>query len=338
MRDFDYKLIAKQVIDEEIIGLLNTIYEYKGKHDFLIDNYSEKIETYIESAKILYFNSLIKGWSPRGIIEWVNGRHLSVDEEVYAELWVGLRLALKGKDLTCLKVERFSEIFSYKETFLGFNNLFRNDKNFSCYVGEEYVTYSYVPVEKKFKNDYLNKTENEFKRAFFDEKINPLILVSLYLFDIYHIYPWNDGEILFFVLNFLVSCGFQSVKYASILTLLKEQYASFIKSFECSSVDWETGKNDYKPFVKFLLNLMIELYEEIDMKIIPLCTCSKISKADKVTHSILTYNRDFTKSEIRLLCPDVSESTVENILVRLTEEKKIYQKGSGRGSYYSFER
>ena len=79
-----------------------------------------------------------------------------------------------------------------------------------------------------------------------------------------------------------------------------------------------------------MTNLILKLYERTDDIISQYCQDSNLAKADNIENTIMNLNNIFTKEEIRLNHPYVSESTINRVLLKLRDEKIIKPLGKGR--------
>lgn len=49
-------------------------------------------------------------------------------------------------------------------------------------------------------------------------------------------------------------------KYISIKTIIEKSKVSYYETLWLSSIGWHENKNDYKPFVKFYLGVLVSAY------------------------------------------------------------------------------
>ena len=100
-----------------------------------------------------------------------------------------------------------------------------------------------------------------------------------------------------------------------------------------SSYNWHEGKNDYAPFVTYMLGTILAAYREFENRL-ALVKKKGCSKSDRVREAIRTQFGQITKSEIVARCPDISQMTVQRTLANLLKNGEIKKLGNGRYAAY----
>ena len=100
-----------------------------------------------------------------------------------------------------------------------------------------------------------------------------------------------------------------------------------------SSIGWLAGKNDYKPFVKYMLSILLASYREFNERV-DIWNNKPLSKSDRIAEIIKNKLGTITKTEIKQQCPDIAEITVQRALADLTEKGDIKKIGGGRYTKY----
>lgn len=348
MRTFDYIETAKKITDDETIRLLNEIYELKGKQDYLISKNPMAIEGYKTIAKIQNIISVERIFH--------NTSHL---QKSYYEWALGQKgTLLYGNIKHFIDVENQimldqSKAFSIEE-IIGIANLFhhslfnkasspyrKNNYEMGLAYIDEYssnkdVKISYQPIKSSEVENYLNEIIKNFNDAINETNISPLVLMFIFCLDFIKICPFehkSEFVVSLIILNLLITNGFSSFKYFSFLRTIDENKAEFLISLDKSFEKWDVGENDYSYIVKFMLRMILTSYKNFDQQILPL-NASKLSKSDKVKHTILTYGTAITKAEISIVCPDISFSTIENVLADLCNNGIIWKQDDGRAASY----
>ena len=104
-----------------------------------------------------------------------------------------------------------------------------------------------------------------------------------------------------------------------------------------SSQGWHEEKDDYKPFVKYMLSVLAAAYRELDQRM-SIFTNEKYSKSDAVRDYIKNSYGTVTKTEIMKNCPDISQVTVQRALSELLKNNDIIKIGGGRYTSYAWNR
>ena len=102
---------------------------------------------------------------------------------------------------------------------------------------------------------------------------------------------------------------------------------------QLSSVKWHENENDYEPFVKYMLGIIVAAYRDFSSRV-SLLTTDGLSKPDRVREIIRTTLGPITKAEILEKCPDISQVTVQRALADLVESGQITKIGGGRYTKY----
>lgn len=91
--------------------------------------------------------------------------------------------------------------------------------------------------------------------------------------------------------------------------------------------------NDYTSFVRYYLGIILKGYNDFQDRIGHL-KYRKLSKADRVKSVFEKKLGIVRKSDIAILCPDISETTIERTLKDLLETGCIEKVGKGRATGY----
>lgn len=168
------------------------------------------------------------------------------------------------------------------------------------------------------------------------EKKEPLILIPMFILDFLCIHPFNDGNgrmSRLLTLLLLYRAGYIVGKYISIEKLIENTKESYYNCLQISSVKWHENENDYEPFVKYMLGVIVAAYRDFSSRV-SLLTMNGISKPDRVTEIIRTTLGTITKAEILEKCPDISQVTVQRTLANLVDSGQVTKIGGGRYTKY----
>lgn len=110
-------------------------------------------------------------------------------------------------------------------------------------------------------------------------------------------------------------------KYISIEKLIEESKETYYEALRESSVSWHEEENDYAPFVRYMLGVIIAAYKDFFSRI-QLLSISGLSKPERVQEVIRNTLSQITRAEIMAKCPDISRVTVERTLKELVQSKK----------------
>ena len=200
--------------------------------------------------------------------------------------------------------------------------------------GNERVRFRPVPAwETPAAIDELCKAYAEAKG-----EIDPLILNAMFILDFLCIHPFNDGNgrmSRLLTLLLLYKFGFIVGKYISIEKIIEESKETYYEVLQDSSIGWHENENDYKPFVDYMLGVIVSAYKDFESRV-SLVTNPNFSKSDRIREMIKNHIGTITKSELVEMNPDISDTTVQRTLSELLKNGEIKKIGGGRYTKYTW--
>ena len=126
-------------------------------------------------------------------------------------------------------------------------------------------------------------------------------------------------------------------KYISVEMLIEKSKETYYEALESSSANWHAGTNDYAPFVRYYLGVLIKAYREFEMRVAYM-TDKTLSKPDRIRTELANSLAPLSKKELLERNPDISEGTVERALAELVKSGAIQKIGAGKKTEYVFVR
>ena len=345
MRQFDYSEKWQRLLTPEIVSYLTQIHEFKGEQTLFIEAKADILTQFVEIAKIQSTEASNK----------IEGIYTS-DE----------RLRALVKDTTRPKTRNEREIAGYRDVLNSIHEshdyippkpsiilqLHRDLYKFEGFdIGGKYKTAdNIIEEEDSVGNKFIRFRPvaawetpsaietlcDKFNEALATKKADPLILIPMFILDFLCIHPFSDGNgrmSRLLTLLLLYRAGYIVGKYISIEKLIERTKETYYDCLQQSSVAWHENENDYEPFVKYMLGVVIAAYREFSSRV-SLLTTSGISKPDRVKEIIKTAIGPISKKEILEKCPDISQTTVQRTLAELLELGQIIKIGGGRYTKY----
>ena len=320
------------------------IHEYKGKQELYVKNYPDILEKMIDVAKIqstkysnaiegIYTNDarlnelMNKKAEPRNRNEEeITGyRHvLDIIHENYAYIEFN-----KNNVLTL-----HNQLYSY--SYVNYKGKFKTLDNTIMEIdalGNRKVRFQ--PVSSFETENYFDKMVEAYNKAV-KENIPALILIPVLIHDFLCIHPFDDGNgrmSRLLTLLLLYKFGYFVGRYISIEMLIEESKESYYEDLQRSSEKWHTEENDEIPFIKYMLGVLLKAYEECDDRF-KLIGNEKLTSPERVLYIVQKSLDPLSKKDIMILCPDISQRTIERALKELNDNSKIKQVGSGRSTKY----
>ena len=159
----------------------------------------------------------------------------------------------------------------------------------------------------------------------------------MFILDFLCIHPFNDGNgrmSRLLTLLLLYRCGYIVGNYISVEMLIENSKETYYEALKDSSTEWHNSDNDYLPFVKYYLGVVLKGYNEFEDRVEYMRHVG-MSKPDRVKAVFDRKLGKITKADIVELCPDISLATIENTLNALLTGGYIEKHGKSRGTYYT---
>ena len=343
MRQFNYSSIKDCKWDSEILGLIAAIYKEAGKQELYLKQKPDELERLVEIAKI---QSTEASNAIEGIVT-TNTRIKQLVEEKTAprnrdeQEIAGYRdvLSLIHDNFDAIPISKNYILQMHKMMYSHMNNPFAGQtKNVQNYIsatdeaGNRFTLFT--PLAPYETPDAMREICEEYNRAIGEGKVDPLLIIPVFIHDFLCVHPFLDGNgrmsrLLTTLL--LYRAGYEVGKYISLEAKIAKNKDAYYASLEDSQVGWHEQQDDPTAFVKYLLSTIIAAYRDFDDRIQIVSPTS----LDTVKNAIDNKLGKFTKKDILELCPGLSASTVERHLKKLTSEGYIAKHGAGKNTFYA---
>lgn len=168
------------------------------------------------------------------------------------------------------------------------------------------------------------------------DETDPILLVMMFILDFLCVHPFNDGNgrmSRLLTLLLLYQSGFIVGKYISIEKIIEDSKETYYEALQDSSINWHENKNDYKPFVNYMLGVIVNAYKEFEARV-KLLTDPGLSKSDRIREIIKNHIGTITKADLLEMNPDISDTTIQRALAELLKNGEIEKIGGGRYTKY----
>ena len=162
----------------------------------------------------------------------------------------------------------------------------------------------------------------------------------MFILDFLCIHPFNDGNgrmSRLLTLLLLYRSGYIVGKYISIEKMIEQSKETYYEALQQSSAGWHENANDYGPFVRYMLGVIVAAYRDFSSRV-QLLTTKGLSKPDRIRELIKDTLGKITKVEIMEKCPDISQATVQRTLSELQKSGEIIKLSGGRYTAYIWNR
>lgn len=347
MRKISYREEWKKLLTPDVVSLLTQIHEFKGEQNLFIEAHEDELEHLLEVARIQSTEASNR----------IEGIYTS-DE----------RLKLIALDKTTPRTRNEFEIAGYRDVLNTIHNsyehipvkssiilqLHRDLYKFSAGdVGGKYKASDnvireedsegnqkvrFVPVPAWETPEMIEQLCAEFDEVLRNETADPLLLIPMFVLDFLCIHPFRDGNgrmSRLLTLLLLYRAGYIVGKYISIEKLIEISKDTYYEALQASSKKWHEERNDYEPFVGYMLGVIVNAYKEFSSRVWMLTT-SNLSKPERVREVVKETLGTVTKADIAKKCPDISQITIQRALAEMVAKGEVIKIGGGRYTRYTW--
>ncbi len=349
MRDYPYLKIYQTLLTPEIFSLVTQIHEFKGEQKLFIEAKSDSLTQLLDIAKIqsTEASNRIEGISTsddrlKKIVRDKTMPRTRNEKEI-----AGYRDVLgtihESHDFIPPKTSMILQLHRdlYKFSGMSSGGSYKSSDNV---IEEEDAQGSrsvrFRPVAAWETPEAMEQLCAALEEASKSAEYDPLLIIPMFILDFLCIHPFNDGNgrlSRLLTLLLLYRSGYIVGKYISIEQLIEQSKETYYETLQQSSADWHEGTNNYLPFVRFLLGVIVAAYRDFSSRIQYLTT-SGLSKPDRVREIIKGTLGTITKTDILQKCPDISQITVQRALNDLLNSQEIIKLGGGRYTAYTWNR
>lgn len=345
MRDFDFKKNYSRLLAPETVSLLALIHEFKGKQLSYKDADPDVMKELVEIAKI---QSTDASNRIEGIITTDERLNKLVREKTRPkgrteQEIAGYRDVLKtiheNYDYIPIKpnyiLQLHGDLYKYSGRSTGghyksSDNVIEEERPDGIKIKR------FIPVSAWETPEATERLCAVFNEAWDSGGMDQLLLIPVFIFDFLCVHPFSDGNgrmARLLMLLLLYKAGYEVGRYISIEKLINDSRETYYETLADSSDGWHEGRNDYTPFVQYLLGIIAAAYRDLDERIGTVADRSK-SKPDRVRELIKSTLGPITKAEIMHQCGDISQVTVQRALADLLKNGEILKISGGRYTKY----
>jgi len=345
MKIFDYKNIPKTLLTPDIVAMLTSIHEHKGKQELYIEAHADSLNMLMDIAKIQSTgaSNRIEGihTTDKRLEELV--RKKSAPRNRSEQEIVGYRdvLATIHESYDYIHprpnviLQLHKQLFSFAQSAIG--GSYKNNDNFITETdadGNEKLRFK--PTPAYLTANAMESLCDAFIGSIEKNEHDALLLIPMFILDFLCIHPFNDGNgrmSRLLTLLLLYRAGYIVGKYISLEKLIENSKDIYYETLFDSSLNWHENKSDYAPFVRYYLGVLQKAYHEFEERVTHL-QHRGLSKPERVKAVIDRKIGKITKKEIIESCPDISKITIERTLTALVKSGYIVKIGAGRSVAY----
>jgi hypothetical protein len=322
--------IGRIQISNEVMLLLLSLYESKGKSFYYDDLFNRDVQAFEKKTMEINLISIAK--------------HLDLSmTEARIKLFAKKKMVPRTKDehlLANIKISLMQLQSNPDEFELLVNEIY----NLAKLISKDYEPIAFntydktedglLKTKKASKREDLEQLLQLFQKSLRSNKHELTQLISNFYVDFLNmdIFSKHNDIIGMIVLYALLLKHFNVFKYVSFYKYFLNIKQTWDQGLITANYYWSSGFAQTDMLNRLLVDLLIKAYEEVDIMSHEYEFEKNLNKSDNIENSILKLQEIFTKEDLRKRHPNVSDATIDRTLKRLKDENKIRPLGRGRGS------
>lgn len=324
--------INRFIIPNDVIVSLTEIYKYIGENELLQRDVGNDINCIVEQTveRDAYFLSRILKLDMSDtrvrLIITKNSSPRNKEETTLSNI----------KDMLSLLQQDYKRYGIQSNDLLNMiNSVFSHSTN---------IKYDFVASKKRAvlasdgarsKRLIIDEINDEMKKIITGNKYEKLILYLHFFIDFYNINPFTSQNLVasyILLYQLLLKADIEAFRYVSFFEMIYNEYDLFLEELKNVAFNWEEGYAQTLGFVRFMMKIIINGYKRTNEIMRDYKFDKNFKKHENIENTIMSMPEIFSKEEIRLLQPYVSESTINRALISLRDEGLIEPLGKGRSA------
>lgn len=345
MREFNYTTASEKLLVNEIVNMVSSIHELRGQQTSYMNVKPDILLGMLELAKIQStgasnrIEGIITTEARLKAICTAKAEPQNRSEREIAGYREVLALVHENFEFMPPRSSIILQMHRDLYQFSGYNfgGKYKNVDNVIEEKGADGKTkVRFVPTPAHNTPDAVERLATEFNSVVGKGEIDTLILIPMFILDFLCIHPFNDGNgriSRLLTLLLLYRAGYTVGQYISLEMIIEKTKETYYDTLLESSQKWHEGENDYLPFVRYTLGIILNAYREFNSRM-DLVQNSTLSKPERIRLLFDNTMSKLSKKTISEKCPDISLATIEQTLGALVKEGYIIKLGSGRSTTY----
>lgn len=203
MHNFEYKENAKKLLTPEIVNLLSSIYEHKGRQQLFIEAKKDELNTLLEIAKIQSTKSSnrIEGifTTDKRLEELMQKKsepHNRNEQEIsgYRDVLSTIHESYDYISPTSNIIQQLHrDLYSYNQN--GFGGKYKSSDNIIAETdGKGIQKVRFAPVSAFETDEAMRIMTEHFLEEWNGNKTDKLLLIPMFILDFLCIHPFEDGN------------------------------------------------------------------------------------------------------------------------------------------------
>ncbi len=345
MHSFDYETAPSALLTPEIVSLLGAIREYRGRQELYLRARADVLEALMEVARIqsTAASNRIEGISTTDarMRELMSQRTVprNRDEQEIAGYRDALSVIHESHDFMPVTPNVLLQLHRdlYSRQPQGSGGHWKMNDNVIEETDADGRTYvRFRPLGAVETPMAMESLCGSYRRAIGAERFDSLLLIPIFVLDFLCVHPFQDGNGRMSRLltpHLLYRAGFSVGRYVSLEMLVEGTKGEYYEALRRSSEGWHGNENNPRPFVEYLLGIVLMAYRELESRVAGIVN-SRMRKADRIRAVFRDSLGRVSKRDILARCPDISVAMVEHTLKEMLDDGSIRKVGGGRATAY----
>ena len=344
MRSFEHGYLLEQPISQEMLIMVRTIGEYRGRQSLCQEQSPEVLETLRRVAMVQSVESsnriegvtvaadrleaiVARKTTPKGRSEL----EVAGYRDVLADIHANANRMVTGPDLL---LSFHGQMYARTPDKGG---RWKEKDNAILEVGpngQQFIRFR--PVSALATPEFIKRLCMLYHQATDRREAEPLLLIASFIFDFECIHPFWDGNGRIgrlLTLMLLYQAGYEVGRYISLERIIEESKETYYEVLLKSSHGWHEAKHDLRPWWNYFLGTLIAAYREFEERVGTITT-AKGAKREMVQQAVKRLPDRFRIAELQRVCPSVSYPTLKRALEELKRQKKVRCLGKGRDAQW----
>ena len=344
MRSFEHGYLLEQPISQEMLIMVRTIGEYRGRQSLCQEQSPEVLETLRRVAMVQSVESSnrIEGVTVAADrLEAIVARKTTPKSrselevagyrDVLADIHANANRMVTGPDLL---LSFHGQMYARTPDKGG---RWKEKDNAILEVGpngQQFIRFR--PVSALATPEFIKRLCTLYHQATDRREAEPLLLIASFIFDFECIHPFWDGNGRIgrlLTLMLLYQAGYEVGRYISLERIIEESKETYYEVLLKSSHGWHEAKHDLRPWWNYFLGTLMAAYREFEERVGTITT-AKGAKREMVQQAVKRLPDRFRIAELQRVCPSVSYPTLKRALEELKRQKKVRCLGKGRDAQW----
>ncbi len=168
---------------------------------------------------------------------------------------------------------------------------------------------------------------DRYRQAVADEAAHPILLIGALVLDFLAIHPVADGNgrlARLITTHTLLQQGYSVSRYVSIEQRMLETRDAYYDAVYASQRRWREGEHDVWPWIGYLVDVLVDAYEDFESRVVARRNLAAGSKQDQVKRYILDHAPSvFRFRDVRAALPGIGDPTIKRVLADLRRDGAI---------------